>query len=454
MIEMRTNTQIGPISSSDSQLDDQSKETHDLPTIAIESERRKAELQATKRMKIFTDIILGVHGENLSLKNMFYPFCYLIITLTLTLPVSAIPFHNLIENPQYFYEQPLQLIHFPVMITAAYLFYCSTWMNIGYIIAWKHFFFISIGGVVTHCICYFFGYLIWTPILQYQIPIPFNNYLFWYIIMISLFTLLYHSFPKGWRRDDAFRTRLRYFMFALIWQMMVIPFLQGILGIVLLMFKDRYQWIFAIFLPLVGDMILWIQLKLAKKACNGDMVAMDINCQYTVETWQSVLMSYVLASIATWTSSIIVMTKEFFHCIYLILKIIWVNKKKGKIEAQVALLQDLVVKELVGLLLPLTFVACFSIEYFGPNRDKLGNVGNSYWQYQAVDDFNGYVQPIFYLILIDLCSMLIGSILLWSVCGINLYRAYAALEKEFGRVFMINLAFILSGVSRICLEAH
>ena len=77
-------TPIRPISATESSLENQSIETLDMQTISIEEERIKSELQATKRSKIFTDIVLGTPDEKLSLKYIFYPFGYLIITLILT----------------------------------------------------------------------------------------------------------------------------------------------------------------------------------------------------------------------------------------------------------------------------------------------------------------------------------------------------------------------------------
>ena len=134
--------------------------------------------------------------------------------------------------------------------------------------------------------------------------------------------------------------------------------------------------------------------------------------------------------------------------IWIVLKIIWIHKKNpGNIQEQARLLQNLLIKEFVGFIVPLAFLLCFTVAYYGPNGDKIGNVRNSYFGYQAVEDFSDYTSKILSLFLIDFLTAIFGSALLWKFCNINCYSGMVALQKEFGNVFLINLLHALLSVS-------
>ena len=63
------------------------------------------------------------------------------------------------------------------------------------------------------------------------------------------------------------------------------------------------------------------------------------------------------------------------------------KKNPANIEKQMELLQDLMVNEIVEFMVPLSYLTCFSVAYYGPNANLIGNVGSSQWQFVAVDDF-------------------------------------------------------------------
>ena len=86
--------------------------------------------------------------------------------------------------------------------------------------------------------------------------------------------------------------------------------------------------------------------------------------------------------------------------------------------------------------------------YFGPNAELIGNMKNSWWQYSAVKSVDRMITNIsLFLFFIDSLSLIICSFLIWYCCRINLFKAYEALQKEFGWPFSVCLAIIFNGVS-------
>ena len=74
-------------------------------------------------------------------------------------------------------------------------------------------------------------------------------------------------------------------------------------------------------------------------------------------------------------------------------------------------------------------------------------MGNGDWQYQAVDDFGYSFSLVFIFFLVDICSAIIGAILLWFFCRIKLHRAYVAIQNEFAICFSFILGANLNAVS-------
>ena len=142
------------------------------------------------------------------------------------------------------------------------------------------------------------------------------------------------------------------------------------------------------------------------------------------------------------------MATDFIINVYITIRIIRIRKKNTTNSGKgIELLQELVISEMVEFMVPIFYLLVFVAAYYGPNANLIGNIGNSYWQYNAVEDFGKTVEFISMFFFIDSCSVILCTYLLWKYCQINLLRPYVALQKEFGMVFLLNLCYKLNGVS-------
>ena len=282
----------------------------------IYKQKLSAELSEKKRREAFTDIILNRSIGSVPKKYILHTFGYIVITIAMTLPITAIPIQDIIKNPECFYEAPLQFLHLPSILSAAFILNCSHWMNISWIKKWRHFVVISAVGLAGELICYSSGYAIWTFVLDLRYPIPFACYLYWNAIVMSQFITLYCLFPTDWRRVDAFGVRLRNMMAAIFWQVNGFTCVHAMLAALLLAFKHKYQWVIAIFLPWAREVCLWIMLKFARKASSGDLISTEITCGFTFSIWHALFHSYIVGSAATTESTMIVLVEESIIGIY------------------------------------------------------------------------------------------------------------------------------------------
>ena len=143
------------------------------------------------------------------------------------------------------------------------------------------------------------------------------------------------------------------------------------------------------------------------------------------------------------------LTTDFITNVYISMKIAWLNKTNTTNEAaQIELLIDLIIAELVEFTVPLVYLLSVYKTYVGPNAHLYGNIGNGYWQFNEIEDIGETVKNILIFWGIDALSLIIGCVILWKVCRINLYRAFIVLQQEFGVLFGINLTMLMTAASK------
>ena len=159
-------------------------------------------------------------------------------------------------------------------------------------------------------------------------------------------------------------------------------------------------------------MCIWTITKLARKSASGDISSMEIVANYAMGTRHALFLTYTVGSIGTITTTSLMMLCDFLINIYTALKILYVRRRNpnDKME-QAELLQTLVINETVEIMVPLTYLLCFLLAYYGPNAELIGDIANSYWQYSAVEDVGGTIFIVSIFFFVDLLSLVFCTIL-------------------------------------------
>ena len=420
------------------------------PSWTIESENVEHETKYEQRMKTFKEILSNTLEKSSLLRTILYGFTGSLVTVTVAIISYALfpTRRNVFHCPSYWYEQPLIYGIASGPILAAFIMTnCSYWINVCYIMKIRNFVVLCIVQLMELAVLYTSGYMIWTHVLLYNYPIP-HNWMVWNIILLSYYITLWFQFPPGWRKNDGFRKRLIAVFIAITYNQVI--FTQYIaFATVLLTFDKKKQWILAICMPFIREMNIWIMKKLAYRATSGDSSGVSLTITFNINTMHSLFLSYILGSISTQVTSAIILSMDFMLNLYSSFRIVWLKKKRPEEkEKAIELLQELVIIEMVEFIVPLIYVLVFCCVYYGPNASLFGNIGNGYWQYVAVEDVVHTIKTVCIFFFVDLCSSIIISMVLWFSCHINLFRAYEALQKEFGFIFMLTLVCYLSLVSK------
>ena len=94
-------------------------------------------------------------------------------------------------------------------------------------------------------------------------------------------------------------------------------------------------------------------------------------------------------------------------------------------------IMELVLNETIEVLVPIAFIASYTIVFYGPNHDVMGNVGCDYWTFQKVEDLNAFLMPVLLMTLFDCSSGLVSGVLLWKYCRINIIREYCSAIQRY-----------------------
>ena len=122
---------------------------------------------------------------------------------------------------------------------------------------------------------------------------------------------------------------------------------------------------------------------------------------------------------------------------------------------QIVANRELVLIEHVELVVPVAYLLCLVAAYYGPNAEMFGNIKFGGWHYTAITDINRLYKNLCLLFFVDMCSVILCSIILWVTCKINLLRVYIQMLKNFWLLMAVQTAFLLDMVSVVvhCYDA-
>ena len=415
----------------------------------IKEEKLVAESVSDERLKSFNAILYNVDiVDKASLIYIMYGFVGTLTSFLALAVITLIPMNNVITNPKYWYEGFFTNPVMSLIVSLFFTYNCSYWMNLERIKTCRSFSITLIFTTGSFMGFPLMVYGVWTYAFGYQWPVPFMGVLMTNFTYALCYMVIWHLFPQKWRNIGKFYSKLKFFCIALAfnqstslcYNFMVKTFLE---------YPEQYQWVLAIVSTVVREIFIWITKKVARKCCNGDPRRTTIVCSHLTNARHAIFLSTILGSIATQTTSIIILVMDSIINILLTLKLLVDTKyrKTANTEKKIELLQDLALNEIVEIIVPLTYLLCFVAAYYGPNAALIGNVQNDYWQYEKTENIDELIKNISVFVLVDVLSGIVCYFLLLWICKINLIRASATLLREFGLVFTINMTYLFFLVS-------
>ena len=164
----------------------------------------------------------------------------------------------------------------------------------------------------------------------------------------------------------------------------------------------------------------------------------------------------ILGTRATETTNYCILTINFIYNLYLCFKIILLNNKiLPSYQRETAVLRtlkkevlaELLLNEIIEIMVPVTYICTFTIAYYGPNSEILGNVRNDYWAYQKVENITTLFTFALQMALIDLLSAVFSGVLLWKNCRLNFLQEYCKIMKKYWPILTLTAVVNINKVS-------
>lgn len=387
---------------------------------ASEEKRNKVISLQQKAMNLISTKFIYLNG----LCSCFF---VLVIGVLFSAPVILLPQHNTLIDSKYWYEAMIVFdLTMPWHWMAGIYFENKMHLRIDGFTSMKSCIRAYLSAVVTFQITHISFYVLWTSILGFNYPMPFNIVSV-YSSCIPFIITLWYNFPIEVRKNEKGRKRMYAFMLYIAWHW-CFAFQYSILAILFQKIPSSFQWILVIILPLQRELNIFLVYKLYKKFSHADELVMKSFLNIHINAGHSLFLVIKIGSMATDVTTYLILSVEFMinlHSCYKIFKLhstkvtelSQIHQLESKKEEEV---QMLVVCEMMEILVPLVYLSTFFIAYYGPNANILGNIRNEYWQFTAVKDVEKLIINVFKMFFIDLCSILIGGMFLWKLCGVNL----------------------------------
>ena len=407
----------------------------------LDSEKVKSDEKARKRNQIFEFILQNQPTQLSWIGLLFYPFAIIFISFLFLVPFCFVPAHDLVIYPEYWYEI---LFHGTYMFIPFYWFWtylAGAYLNLSCSYHWKH---LVIVSFVASTIMFSFTistYYFWTKALLYQYPIPFCGLITCTLMNLSFCPTVWYLIPSGLRKNRGLKNRIKNFILHMISGMTVVLFYQFLVANIK-QFEGPYQPLFALIFPVTREFVIWLFTKMVRNCSNGDERGALIILSYGLNINHTINLCYVIGSVTDERTTWALLGFDFLINMYLTMRIVWLRKKNQEIlQPQTILLQDLAITELVEFHAPLSFIMVTALAYFSPIGVIIGNVSNSYWAYNAIEDIGETLQKMGVFFLVDFTSTLSSASILWFSYKINLWKAFLVLQEEFFNGFTFILGF-------------
>ena len=416
---------------------------------AIEKEKQIHRKRAGKRLQIIINILNNTQSAFNLLKPLSTSLSSVVITCVLIGAYTIVPVHNVYENPDKWFEYPLQsLLSFWPIYAAHILFDSIYLLNVDLIRTFRAFLGLYVSVIVISSIVFSSAYMIWTFAFELRYPVPLIGYINFFTMTVTCLTQIWFQFPSGWRENKGFRKRLKWNLFTILILNLTVG---GYIGFTaaLVLTPSGFQWVTAIVLPIYREMNVWIITSLLKKCHDGDPLGGKIYIVQCISNMHASFLTYSVGTVATMTTSCVIIAIDFIINLVITLKIIRMKDKEENQEntmEKIDLMLDLIISELTETLTPLTYLGCLLMAYYGPNAETIGNVRNSWFHFSAIEDLTYTIEIVAAFFFFDLVSLAISGGVIWKFCHINLLQVFAAIQNEFLQGFGNNLVVSFLGV--------
>ena len=331
------------------------------------------------RSKKFETIFLNKADDEVSIKSVLYCFLGIALGVLFTAFITTYPQHYAIRNSAYWYEPMLVIILRWGPIASIHLINVTLFcMGIKWENTVKTCLIAYIVGSITACFLSYILYIFWSVVVELPYPMPFHGYIIAVITWYMMNIVFWFQCPKTWRSD---RTVMKNMMFCIMFLNMlyVAEITYKAIRKIFLVVPRSYHLPLVLVLIIVREWHGWILGFCGKKISEYPDISIEILATLIGGLRHIMFLSVDIGSITTKAVSYSIIAADFVINLISCFQVVLYNQKKSKEYEmkQVKTALNLIINESVEFIMPIAYVICFLMAYYGPNAEILGNIKNS-----------------------------------------------------------------------------
>ena len=380
----------------------------------------------------------------------FYILVILLFSVLFTVPAVLIPQQNVMEYPTYWWDLMIPAsVGYSLYVALNSQLECKVIFRFNFLLTFKLFLRLyavsALGGLIPFCV----SHLVWTVWLGNAHPVPFLGLVAWVINFVH-FVHLWFEFPSELRMEPGVRKRIQFYFLYRLW-FLFYGLEKLALGIMFEKIPIKIQWIMAIIFPLARELNLWILTKLLEKATNYELtigLVPKLTALIAVNIVHAFFVAMILGNSSTKVTSYAILAVEVILNLYSSYQIIKLHRKtvsKDLLETEKIMTEkkeetlQLFAVETVEYLVPLVYTITFLMAFYGPNATILGNIRNSDWQYQEVEDVEHFIGELMKMFFVDLASLAVSGTIFWKVCSANFLQEGYQMVKLYWPLISVKI---------------
>ena len=385
--------------------------------------------------------------------SSLYGIVILIVAVVLTFPTTILP-HPDYLNKLATWPNSLTLpviiktINYSTLVLLAHHFDYMLIMNTGYAFSiTKLWYSMKTVTLITVMICTML-HAVWF-LLGYAFPIPFLANVVLLVVFIAVNSVLWFQFALPVWSNPILKKQFKWYIFIHI---ILLGWSQGylLLAGVFETIPDRFQPILALIFPILRHVMGKIYIHSTNKAKGQNESSAVVAVFYMTSVNHALFLSIVISSFATSITACLIAAIDTGLSVKSCFEIMILHRTYGPHAraTKKKKVQGLVMKETFELLLPIIYSLAFTITYYGPNAEIMGNIKGEFWHYNnKVDDIMIPLSKIGLFIILDLLRVIFITFALWKWCNISLFSKFCQLMETYWKALSIYIALSMVGVS-------
>ena len=396
-------------------------------------------------------IVDFIYGKSFYLEGLL-GIAIIVTGSILTLSFTCWPQHNVILNPEYWYEPMISFNVITMFVFAAFAVEeAKVLLNAKKILSIQSFLLYYLLCILGSIIFFLTIYYLWVIQFEFPYPMP-RTVLVQYLLITFLISPLCNwvIFPSNLKTKGTPLRRKIFAMTVLNWLRMImtaayaiipsLPFvkhkyLQLFLGIIYFLFKNfNMKW--------NSKFTLWAFDMGKEDALIENIIFVGCNHSF------SLTIALGNAKIHPLTAYLLISIETIMNG-WNLRKIIRLHQQgtAAANDLRDKSLNRLALKEFSEILIPSIYCLSYIGSYFGPNYDIMGGIGLDLWHHEKISSLYEKLEKIVIFAFIESLRGIMFTLILWKLCRLNMYSAYCNVIRNYGWYILFCAAQFNQAVS-------